>query len=481
MNKTEAKKRIEKLKETINHHRYLYHVKDTQEISEEALDSLKKELFELEQRFPDLVTKDSPTQRVGGKPLDKFQKVEHTDYAGRPYRMNSLNDAFSEADMKDWLSRLTKHLKSINYNLQANKLSFYSDPKMDGLAVELVYENGYFVQGSTRGDGSIGEDITQNLKTIEAIPLKLKAIDPPKRFVARGEVFLSIKEFERINKEQAEKGLPQYANPRNIAAGSLRQLDPSIPANRKLDFFAYAINDDRIATKEEEYKTLNSYGLKTNPLGNVAKNLQEIEDFYEEIAQKRESLPYQIDGLVITVNDSEIYNKAGVVGKAPRAAIAYKFPAEEKTTKLNNVLFQIGRTGVVTPVAELEAVEVNGVIVKRATLHNFDEIERLGLKIGDTVLVQRAGDVIPKIIRTFPELRDGSEKTISPPKTFEGSPVIKDGALYRCLDTELAARKQEQLYHFVSRKAFNLDGLGPKIIDRFLEEGLIVDASDIFN
>ena len=474
MDKKEAQTRIESLKKAIRKHRHDYHVLDKQEISEAALDSLKKELFDLEQKFPELVTPDSPTQRIGGEPLEKFEKVEHSDWEGKPYRMNSLNDVFSKQELEEWKERLRKHLKETDLK------NFYCDLKMDGLAVELVYENGVFVQGSTRGDGLVGEDITENLKTIEAIPLKLSAKKPPERFVARGEVFLSLKEFERINKEQEAKGEKIYANPRNVAAGSLRQLDPKIAASRKLDFFGYAVNDDRVQTKTGEYQLLNQLGLKTNPHGKLCRSLEEVEGFFQEQQKKRDSLAYQIDGLVVTLNDSELYRKAGVVGKAPRAAAALKFPAEEKTTRLKDVLIQIGRTGVLTPVAVLEPVEVAGVIVQRSTLHNFDEIERLGLKIGDTVVVQRAGDVIPKIVKVLTELRDGSEKSIKPPKKFEGSEVVKDGVLYRVEDKNLGSLKREQLYHFISRKAFNLEGLGPKLIDKLFEEGLIADEADIF-
>ncbi|MEZ4156823.1 MAG: NAD-dependent DNA ligase LigA [Candidatus Paceibacterota bacterium] len=474
MDISEAKQRVDKLKEVISKHRYDYHVLDKQEISDEALDSLKKELFDLEQKFPKLVTSDSPTQRVGGAPLDKFKKVQHTDNQGRPYKMNSLNDVFNDVDIEEWLERVEKYL---NKKVEG----FYCDLKMDGLAVELVYENGLFIQGSTRGDGQIGEDITQNLKTIEAIPLKLHGKSVPERFVVRGEAFLHLKEFERINKEQKKIGEKEYANPRNIAAGSLRQLDPKIAASRKLDFFAYAINDDSVPSKKEEYQMLKEAGFKVNPLGKVEKTLTDVEKFYASIEKKRDSLPYQIDGLVVTINDLSVYNAAGVVGKAPRGAVAYKFKAQEKTTKVNNVIVQLGRTGVLTPVAELEPVEVGGVLVKRATLHNYDEIDRLDLRIGDTVIVQRAGDVIPKITEVLKDLRTGEEKKIHRPTTFEGHELVQEDTLIRVKDKTLGKIKAQQLEHFVSRKAFNLEGLGPKIINRFLEEGMIVDASDIFN
>lgn len=481
MTKTEAKMRIEALKKTINKHRYLYHVLDKAEMSEAALDSLKKELFDLEQEFPEFVTSDSPTQRVGGKPLDEFAKVKH------PSRMNSLNDAFSEADLRAWYQRLLNYLETIHYSLSTIHVSFYCDLKMDGLAVELRYEERVFIQGSTRGDGMVGEDITNNLRTIEAIPLKLSDFsrEVPKTVYARGETYLTKKEFSRINKEQVKAEEKLYANPRNVAAGSIRQLDPSITAERKLDFFAYALPEDVLThkTKAESYQALRDFGFKTNPHGRVVKTLEEVLEFHKEWEKRREKLDYEIDGVVISINENEIYNKAGIIGKAPRAGIAFKFAAVEATTVVEDIQVQVGRTGAITPVAHLRAVPVGGVIVKHATLHNADEIERLGLKIGDTVIVSRAGDVIPKIIKVLPELRTGSEKKFTMPKKcpFDDSVVVYDGVIARCPNPQCGARHREQLYHFVSRGAFNIEGLGPKIIDRFLDEGLISDAADLFS
>ena len=468
MDKKQAKERIEHLKKTINHHRYLYHVLDKEEISTEALDSLKKELFDLEQQYPDLITQDSPTQRIGGEPLKEFKKVIHKD------RMNSLNDAFSEQDVRDWFKRLE------NYLGHSVKPEFYCDLKMDGLAVELIYENGIFVQGSTRGDGMVGEDITQNLKTIEAIPLKLEN-DPPRHLVIRGEVFLNKKEFERINKEQKKKGEKVYANPRNIAAGSLRQLDPKVTASRKLNFCAYSLKNN-YTTHAEEYKALKTYGISPNTEGKVARSIEDVLAFHKEIEKKREKFSYEIDGIVVTINNNEIYEKAGIVGKAPRAAIAYKFSPKEATTVVEDIKIQVGRTGTLTPVANLRPVEVGGITISHATLHNADEIERLELKIGDTAIVSRAGDVIPKIIRVLKELRTGKEKAFHMPNRcpIDDSQVIRDGVAYRCSNPQCGAVRREFLYHFVSRKAFNIDGLGPKIIDRFIDEGLISDATDIF-
>lgn len=474
MDKASAKERIKKLREEINRDRYAYHVLDKSLISDEALDSLKKELFDLETQFPDLITPDSPTQRVGGKPLSAFRKVTHES------RMMSLNDAFSRQDVLDWLERLKNYFGAKNFA----KDGFYADLKMDGLAMELIYENGVFVQGSTRGDGFIGEDVTENLRTIEAIPLRLEMVPGlPKRVVARGEAFLTKKEFDRINREQAEKGAKLYANPRNVAAGSIRQLDPKITASRKMDFYAYGMVGGGYKTKEEEYEALNKFGLKTNPFGKVVRSIEEIFAFHESWIKQREKLAYEIDGIVVSVNDSSAYAEAGFVGKTPRAGIAYKFSPKEATTIVQKIEVQVGRTGALTPVAVMKPVSVGGVTISHATLHNADEIERLGLKIGDTVIVSRAGDVIPQITKVLTELRTGHEKNFRMPSVcpVDGSPVARDGVAYKCSNKQCGARHKESLYHFVSRGGFDIRGLGNKIIDHFLDEGLIADAADIFS
>ena len=472
MTKSEAKERIEHLRNAINKYRYEYHVLDKLSIPEAALDSLKKELFDLEQQFPDLITSDSPTQRVAGKPLDAFRKVKHET------RMLSLNDAFSEQDMRDWLERLDNYL-----GIKPNHV-FYCDLKMDGLAVELVYENGIFAKGSTRGDGETGEDISQNLRTIEAIPLTLHGNHIPKKLVVRGECFLTTKEFERINRDQEKTGGKAFANPRNVAAGAVRQLDPKITASRKLDFYGYFIQSSEIEYKmvSERYKSLREYGFKTNPEGKIVLSLEDVFKFHEQIFKKRDQLDFEIDGIVVSINDLATSNAAGVIGKAPRAAIAYKFQAAEATTIVEDIIIQVGRTGALTPVAVLKPVHVSGVTVKHSTLHNADEIDRLGLKIGDTVIVSRAGDVIPKIIKVLPELRSGKERAFHMPThcPIDNSVVTRDGVAYRCPNPECAGRSRENLYHFVGRGGFNIEGLGPKIIDRFLDEGLITDAADIF-
>jgi DNA ligase (NAD+) len=512
MNKTQAKERIKKLRTEIDRYRYEYHVLDRSGISDEALDSLKKELFDLENEFPDLVTPDSPTQRVAGKPLKEFVKVRHIK------RMTSFNDAFSEEDMRDWFSRLENylhqplapaaptdgsHAASSRANGFAKAPLFYCELKIDGLAIELEYDDGIFVRGSTRGDGLIGEDVTQNLRTVDAIPLALlpraeveanlkrlglRAADyglAPKRLVVRGEVFLTKKEFARINKEQERAGVKAYANPRNVAAGSIRQLDPQITASRRLDSFQYDIVTDLgQRTHEEEHLLLAAMGFKTNPNNRSAKDMAEAFAFRDHWAEpaRREKLDYEIDGTVVLVNDNPTFARAGIIGKAPRAGIAYKFSPREATTVVEDIKVQVGRTGALTPVAVMRPVNVGGVTVAHASLHNADEIIRLGLKIGDTVIVQRAGDVIPQITKVLTELRTGREKAFRMPTRcpVDGLPVVRDGAITRCSSKMCAAQHREALYHFVSRAAFNIEGLGPKIIDKFLDEGLISDAADIF-
>jgi len=429
MSKQQAKQRIKKLRKTINRHRYLYHVLDKQEISDAALDSLKKELFDLEKEFPEFVTSDSPSQRIGGKPLEKFKKHKH------PKPMLSFNDAFSEKDIKDWLERISKILTPLEVNelegkhkknipltgltkKEKDQSGFFCELKIDGLAIELIYENGVLKTGSTRGDGIIGEDITQNLKTIEAIPLhigKLKIknfkLKIPPLVVVRGEVFIPKKEFERFK--------TTYANPRNLAAGSVRQLDPKITASRHLDSFIYDLicqNRDSVDTHEQKHKILEKLGFKINPYNKYCKNLSEVFQFHKNIQKIREKIPYEIDGLVVIVNSNKIFEKLGVVGKAPRGAIAFKFPGRQTATIIEDIKVQIGRTGALTPVAYLKPVQVGGVMISRATLHNEDEIKRLKVKIGDTVIVERAGDVIPDIVKVLPEMRTGKEKEFEMPK-----------------------------------------------------------------
>lgn len=484
--KKEVKKRIEKLKKLINHHRYLYHVLDRQEISDTALDSLKHELYKLEQEFPEFISSDSPTQRVAGRPLERFQKVRHK------IPMLSIEDVFNEKELKDWevyLRRLEPEAR----------FEYFAELKIDGFAVSLVYKNGIFAYGATRGDGKTGEDITQNLKTIESIPLNLeikKKLQEKKlekiamnlinerELEIRGEVYMDKKDFERFNRALKEKGEKTYANPRNLAAGSIRQLNPMPVSMRPLKFLAYDIVTNTGELKHSDEHLILSYlGFRIES-GRICKNLSDILRFRQNIVQKREKLIFQIDGIVISVNDNALFRKLGVSGKSPRAIRAFKFSPRQATTKILDIKVQIGRTGAATPIAVLEPVEVSGITITRATLHNEDEIKKLDIKIGDTVIVERAGDVIPAVAKVLKELRTGNEKSFFFPRKCPVCTAIlkrpEGEAVWRCLNKNCPARKRENLYHFISKKAFNIVGLGPQIIDRLIDENLIMQPPDIF-
>jgi len=487
MTRKEAKQRIEKLRKVIDYHRYLYHVLNRQEISDAVLDSLKHELYKLELKYPEFITPDSPTQRVAGSVLEGFAKVRHE------IPMISLEDIFSEEELKDW----QEYLQRLE---PAAEFEFFSELKIDGFAITLIYENGIFLAGATRGSGSIGEDVTQNLKTIESIPLRLEIREklPGNEEIAknlskliekgkieiRGEVYMEKKAFEKFNEEQKKKGLAVFANPRNLAAGSIRQLNPKLAASRPLRFLAYDIITDFGQTKHsQEHRILTALGFKTDP-GRECQSLEEAVEFWREVAKKRETLPFLIDGIVINLDDNSLFKKLGVVGKTPRGSRAFKFAPEQATTVIEDIKLQVGRTGAVTPVAHLKPVQVGGVTITRATLHNEDEIKRLGVKIGDTVIVGRAGDVIPDIVKVLPELRTGKEREFHFPKncpvclTRLSTPVGK--AIWRCPNPKCPARKRESLYHFTSKKAFDIEGLGPKIIDQLVDENLISSAPDLF-
>lgn len=472
--KLEAKTRIEKLKKLIDQYRYSRLVLDKPLAEESVEDALKKELFDLEQEFPDLITPDSPSQRAGYKPLEKFAKVKHSE------RMLSFNDAFDEEDMQEWLERM----KRLDPRVAAD--GFYGELKIDGLAIELIYENGLLKTGSTRGDGTVGEDITQNLKTIEAIPLKLQTKNYKlKTIVVRGEVFVPQKEFNRINREQKEKESVPYANPRNLAAGSLRQLDPAVTAGRRLDSFAYSlVTDLGQKTHEEEHDILKQLGFKTNPHNKFCLNLEEVQKFRDYWEKHREKLPYEIDGVVVIINDNKMFKKLGVAGKASRAAMAYKFSPKESTTKVKDIIVSVGRTGVLTPVAILEPVEIGGTTVSRATLHNEDEIRRLEVRIGDTVVVGRAGDVIPDVKKVLKELRTGKEKVFRFPAECPvcAGPVkrVEGEAAHKCVNKNCPAIKREGIYHFVSKSALDMPGIGPKLIDQLMDTGLVKDPADLY-
>ena len=466
MNKTEVKKRIAQLRDEIDHHRYLYHVEDTQEISEAALDSLKHELVQLEEQYPDLITSDSPSQRVGGVPLDSFKKVTHRR------RMLSLTDVFSLDELQAWEDRLKKETDAA--------LSYYAEVKMDGLAVSLLYKDGVFVQGATRGDGRIGEDVTENLRTIESIPLKLRG-DYPTELEVRGEVYMTKQVFEELNKKEEGK----YANPRNTAAGTIRQLDPKLVAERKLSFMVYdAITDLGVDNHSEIHETLQRFGFVSNPHNLVCATIQDVQKYYNKMMKHREKLAYWIDGIVINVNPINTYSNLGVVGKAPRGATAYKFPAEEATTIVEDIQVQVGRTGALTPVAHLQPVHVAGSTVSRATLHNEDEIKRLDVRVGDTVVIQKAGDIIPDIIKVLPNLRSKTSNPYRFPKKCPscGSPVERrDGEVARyCTNPACFAQAKEQFYHFVSKKGLDIRGLGPRIMDQLIDTGLVSTFADLF-
>jgi DNA ligase (NAD+) len=466
----EADKRIEKLRQEIEHHRYLYHVLDRLEISDAALDSLKHELQELEQQFPDLVTPDSPTQRVGGAPRAEFREVRHRT------PMLSLEDAFSSEELMAWEERNRKvYPKGVYHSL--------CELKVDGLAVELRYQAGVLVEASTRGDGVIGEDVTENVKTIESIPLRLRG-RVPASITARGEIFMSKKHFELLNRAQEKAGEALYANPRNVAAGSVRQLDPKVTAQRRLDCFIYDLVDDiSTVTHHEEHDAAREFGFKTNPHTAVCKTLADVVKYHKHWAKKREQLPYGIDGIVVSLNDNATFRRLGVVGKAPRGALAFKFPAEEATTVVEDILVQVGRTGALTPVAVLKPVVVAGTTVSRATLHSEQDVRRKDVRVGDTVILHKAGDIIPEVVRVLPRLRPKKTAVFHMPSHCPicGSKVARGrGAIHRCTNKRCAAQAQRALRHFVSRAAADIEGIGPKLIEKLLAAGLIRDAADLY-
>jgi len=478
MNEKEARIRIEKLRKEINHHRYLYHVLDREEISDAALDSLKHELAELEGQFPRLVTKDSPTQRVGGVPLEKFEKAPHAT------RMMSLNDVFSFEEMQEWEVRIVK--------LLGKKPEYYAELKIDGLALSMRYEDGELVRAATRGDGRVGENVTENAKTIEAIPLTIgeytkKYPRAPRVIEVRGEVYMPKKNFDALNREQKKQGKEPFANPRNAAAGAVRQLDPRVTASRRLSFLAYeCVSDIGVKKHSQVHEFLQDIGFPSGTrINRLCKNIQEVEKFHEDAIRMRDRLPFWVDGVVVNVNTIADFASLGFVGKAPRGAVAYKYPAEQATTIVEDIGVQVGRTGVLTPVAHLKPVRVAGTTVSRATLHNEDEIQRLGLKIGDTVIIEKAGDIIPDVVQVLPHLRTGKEKIFHMPTRCPmcGSRVVKKpGEVnYYCTNPKCFAIQQEGLEHFVSKAAFDIEGLGPKVLEQLRAADLVKDPADLFD
>lgn len=467
-------KRILKLRELINDYRYHYHVLDQSTMSEAAADSLKHELSQLEATYPDLITPDSPTQRVAGRPLDKFTKVEHVQ------RMISLADVFSESEIREWVAR--------NYKLVEKTVHFdyFTDIKMDGLAMSLHYENGVLKRAVTRGDGLVGEDVTMNVRTIENVPLKLRGADIPAKVEVRGEVIIFKADFEALNETQKQKGEKPYANPRNLAAGSIRQLDPKIAASRPLRFMAYDLVSPDLATHQLAYETLRMFGFQTSNQDQVFSTLDEVFAEIKRLGETRANLPFGTDGMVIKINDRSIYRQLGIIGKTPRAAVAFKYPAEESTTKVRDIVIQIGRTGATTPVAIFDPVEVAGSTVRHATLHNADEIKRLDLRIGDTVIVYKAGDIIPQVKEVLVSLREEHTEPFDYEKALRQQyPELDfyrpDGeVVYRVkgLTSELILKRAIEYY--ASKPALNIEGLGEKNVEALVDSGLVSSLSDLY-
>ncbi len=522
MNKEQAKNRINKLEEQIEDLRYRYHVLNDPLVTDEVKDSLEKELKTLYAQYPELQTGHSALSRVAGRPLEKFVKVKHD------VRMLSLNDVFSKTELEDWEKRIKKILgvgeDSILPLQGAGALEFFCELKLDGLSVSLIYENGLFVRGSTRGDGYIGEDVTQNLKTIATIPLKLRS-PFPEFLEVRGEGLMSKKVLRDLNTKYEKEDKPLLANTRNAAAGSLRQLDPALAAARNLDFFAWDValigRSDKsegrnvgglnFKTHSEKHQLLRELGFKVDKHEKICKNLEEVEKFVEEVGKVREGLPYGTDGVVISVNDLSFQERLGVVGKAPRYMVAYKYPAEKATTIIKEIKVNVGRTGVLTPLAVFEPTLVAGSTISKATLHNMDQIERLDVRVGDTVVIQKAGDVIPEVVEVLPKMRTGKEKKfvmpgkcpvcqgrverrsvgnnkpskLNQPLLIENSAAVRrslgeggGSVAYYCTNRKCPAKNRRFMQHFVS--VLDIYEIGPKILDRFQEEGLVSDAADIF-
>ena len=468
----DVRKKVETLRKQLDHHNYRYYVLDDPEVADQEYDTLLRELQKLEQDHPELVTHDSPTQRVGARPLEAFGTVDHR------LPMLSLENAMSDEELIAFDERVKKGLdvdKSIEY---------VAELKMDGLAVELVYENGTFVRGSTRGDGFTGEGITQNLRTVRAIPLKLRDQKWPSSFEVRGEVFMDKQGLVLLNEQRLKEDESPFANPRNAAAGSLRQLDSSVTAGRPLKFFAYELAGATQPSQWETLESLKSWGLPINGHTKLCGSMDAAVNFFHRWENERESLPYEIDGVVVKVNDLAKREALGVRSRSPRWAIAGKFKAQQVTTVVEDIIASVGRTGAVTPVAKLEPVSVGGVTVTNATLHNQDEINRKDVRIGDTVLVQRAGDVIPEVVKVISEKRPKETKPYSLPDSCpqcNGEVIRPEGEVVaRCQNAACPAQVKGRIDHFVSKRAMDMDGLGTKLIDQMVEEGLLRDFSDIF-
>jgi len=479
---SEIIERLHKLRATIEQHRYAYHVLDKEDISAEALDSLKHELVEIETIYPELITPDSPSQRVAGKPLPEFKKIRHK------VSQWSFNDAFSPEEMKEFDARIRRFL--VQAGISDPCPTYTCEHKIDGLKVVLEYQKGFLQNAATRGDGTTGEDVTENVRTINSIPLK---IDFTGTLIAEGEIWMAKSTLIVLNAEQIKKGEEPFANPRNLAAGSIRQLDPKVAASRKLDSFIYDVayidsnsQRNKLTGQTEELEFLNSLGFKVNNYHRLCATMDEVIMYWHECQKKVGKLDYWADGVVVKVDQKEYQDILGYTGKAPRWGIAFKFPAEEVTTVLENISFQIGRTGVITPVAHLRPVVVGGSTVSRATLHNEDEIKRLDVRIGDTVILRKAGDVIPDIVRVVTEMRTRKQKPFIWPTHVtacggDGSiERIPSESAWRCIAKDSFSQQKRKLYYFVSKHCFDIDGVGPKVIDVLLENNLINTFDDIF-
>ncbi|MFH1349533.1 MAG: NAD-dependent DNA ligase LigA [Pseudomonadota bacterium] len=467
---------IQALKDRINYHNYLYYVLDSPEISDADYDRLFDELLALEKRYPGLVESDSPTQRVGATPLEAFETFRHS------LPMLSLNKANSEADFLDFHRRVLELTR-----VGEESIRYTVEPKFDGLAVELIYEKGLFTLGSTRGDGVMGEDVTLNLRTIKSIPLKLLGKPNPDLIEVRGEVIMHKTEFERLNRERLEKGEPLFANPRNAAAGSVRQLDPRITSTRPLDIFAYAtgrVEGQKLTTHWDSLLYLKRIGFKFSGYVELCESIGQVKEYYHKMLTLRDDLPYEIDGIVIKVNDFALQETMGELSRSPRWAIAWKFPPQQEHTIIKDIIVSVGRTGALTPVALLEPVRVGGVEVSRATLHNEDEIRKKDVRIGDTVVIQRAGDVIPEVVKVIESKRAGHERPFVMPEMCPvcGSKVErpKGEAIHRCTGIACPAQIKENLAHFVSKGAMDMDGLGRKYLEQMVDKKIIEDPADLY-
>jgi DNA ligase (NAD+) len=470
--------KVAALRKALHRHNYRYYVLDDPEISDAEYDRMMQELKQLEENYPQLTRPDSPTTRVGAPPLEKFDTVAHT------IPMLSLDNGFNDEDILDFDGRVKRNLDT------QSTILYTAEPKLDGVAVELIYENGKLVTASTRGDGVAGELITTNVKTIKSVPLVMQTDSlhaPPSRLEIRGEVFIGLEAFKKFNKERLEQELPPFANPRNAAAGSLRQLDSKITATRPLEVFFYGIGvveDITFQSHGELLKSLKNWGFRINPFIRPTIAIREVLDYYRELREKRHQLPYDIDGVVVKVDDISLQQRLGATSRSPRWAIAYKFKAVQESTTLEAIEIQVGRTGVLTPVAQLKPVNVGGVMVSRATLHNEDEIGKKDIRIGDKVLVQRAGDVIPEIVKVITSRRDGRETQFKMPQACPvcDSPVIRmEGeAATRCINSSCRAQVKERIKHFASKGAFDIDGMGDKLVDQLVEKGLLTSFADLF-